>query len=64
MKYSVEVGSFCTRFVKRTITVNAKDENEAGLKAIDKFVEQENKLANASDVGSPQVDSIEVVNGK
>ncbi len=61
MKYRAEVGSFCTRFIKRTITVSAKNEEEARQKAIDKFWEIEYKLPNASDAGSPQVDEIEQI---
>lgn len=61
MKYKVEVGSFCTRFIKRNITVNANSEEKAMEKAIDKFKDKEMELANYSDFGTPQADSIEKV---
>ena len=61
MKYRVEVGSFCTRFVQRTITVHAGDEAEAADKAIRKFEELEYKLKNADDAGSPQADWVEQI---
>jgi hypothetical protein len=61
MKYKVEVGSFCTRFIKRTITVNAKDEEEASSKAIDEYWKKEQQLPNSVDVGEPHADSIEGV---
>ena len=35
MKYKVEVGSHVTRYVQRTITVYAKDDDEAREKAIE-----------------------------
>lgn len=59
MKYKCVVGSFCTRMITRTITVNAKTEEEAMEKAIDKYTELEMRLDNSNDVGSPQVDEIE-----
>lgn len=62
MKYCVEVGSFCTRLVKRTITVYANDENEAGIKAIDKFKDKEVELPTSIDHGTPQVDSVRIAN--
>jgi len=58
MKYRVEVGSFCTRYVGRNIIVNAKNEDEAAKKALNKFLEKEIKLSTCSDPGLPQVDSI------
>ena len=60
-KYRVEVGSFVTRMVTRHITVNAKNEEEAEQKALDKYYELEMALANSSDAGSPQVDFIEEI---
>jgi len=57
MKYKVEVGSHVTRFVQRTITVYAKDEDEAREKAVDKYIEMEYKL-NSVDAGEPRVDFI------
>lgn len=62
MKYKVEVGSFCTRFVKRTITVNAKNEVEASEKAIAKYIDKEQQLNCCNDFGTPQVDSVEEIN--
>ena len=59
MKYKCDVGSFCTRFVSRQLTIYANTEEEAKEKAIDRFVEVEYKRGDASDAGSPQVDSIE-----
>ena len=61
MKYKVEVGSFCTRLITRTITVNAKDEEEASNKAIDEYWKKEQQLANSVDVGEPHVDFISEV---
>ena len=61
MKYRVEVGSFCTRMVTRTITVSANNEEEASTKAIDKFIDKECKLPSYCDFGSPQVDFVEVI---
>lgn len=61
MKYKCDVGSFCTRFVKRNITVNAKNEDEAAEKAKDKFIKMEFRLRCSSDPGTPQVDCIEEV---
>jgi len=58
VKYKVEVGSFCTRLITRTITVNAKSEDEARRKAIDEYWKKEQQLANSVDVGEPRVDSI------
>lgn len=62
MKYKVEVGSFCTRYVKRTITVHADNETEASEKAVNKFIDTEMQLVNYSDFGSPQADSVEEIN--
>jgi len=62
MKYSVEVGSFCTRLITRKITVSAGDEAEATKKAIDKFIDKEQQLANSNDFGDPKVDFIEEIN--
>lgn len=62
MKYRVEVGSFCTRMTVRKITVNAKDETEAGQKAIDKFIALEQKVSGSVDFGEPQVDFVELSN--
>lgn len=61
MKYRAEVGSFCTRYIERKITVYAKDEEEARQKAIDKFWGLEYKLPNSNDAGSPQVDEIKQI---
>ena len=61
MKYKVEVGSFCTRLIQRTITVQAKSEADASEKAIEKFIEIEMKLANSNDFGTPRVDFVEEV---
>lgn len=61
MKYKVEVGSFCTRFIGRIITVKAKDEEEAKTKAINEYVKRESKLASSNDIGNIQVDFIEVI---
>lgn len=62
MKYKVEVGSFCTRLITRTITVNADNQIEASQKAIDKFIDKEQQLANSNDFGDPKVDFIEEIN--
>lgn len=48
-----------TRMVTRHITVNSESEANAQQKAIEKYYELEMALPNASDAGSPQVDSIE-----
>lgn len=61
MKYKVEVGSFCTRFVKRNVYVNAKNEEEAAEKAIDRFIDLEMQSDSSNDPGTPQVDSIQEV---
>jgi len=61
MKYRVEVGSFCTRMVTRTIMVNANNKEEASTKAIEKFIDKELKLPTYCDFGSPQVDFIDVI---
>lgn len=61
MKFRVQVGSFCTRLITRHITVEAPDKETAREKAIDKFVKEEVKLSLSVDVGSPRVDSVEVV---
>lgn len=61
MKYKVEVGSMCTRLITRTITVNAKSEDEARSKAIDEYWKKEQQLANSVDVGEPRVDFIDKV---
>lgn len=61
MKYRVEVGSFCTRLITRTITLNAKDEEEASSKAIDEYWKKEQQLSNSVDAGEPHVDFIEVI---
>lgn len=58
-KYRVEVGSFVTRFKTRKITVNAKSEEEAMAKAIDKYFKLEQAVTSSVDAGSPQVDFIE-----
>lgn len=61
-KYKVEVGSFCTRLVQRTITVNAKSEDEAATKAIDKYKNLEAEIASSVDCGEPRVDFINPLN--
>ena len=61
MKYKVEVGSFCTRFIKRTITVYADNETEARGKAIDEYWRKEQLLENSVDVGEPRIDFIEEI---
>lgn len=58
-KYKVEVGSFVTRLVIRDITVNAKNEEEARIKAIDKYIDLETKIESSVDFGSPKIDSLE-----
>lgn len=58
-KYRVEVGSFVTRLTTRKITVNAKSEEEAKAKAIDKYFKLEQAVTSSVDAGSPQVDFIE-----
>ncbi|MCQ4924998.1 hypothetical protein NE686_17995 [Tissierella carlieri] len=62
MRYKVEVGSFCTRYVKRTVTIHAKSETEASEKAINKFIDKEMQLVSSVDPGTPQVDCIELAN--
>lgn len=62
MKYKVEVGSHVTRFVARNITVNAKNIEEAGQKAIDKYIDIELSLASSVDAGEPRIDFVEQVN--
>jgi hypothetical protein len=59
VKYKVELGSFCTRLITRKITVSAKDEHEAGQKAIDKFIELEQKASNSVDFGEPHIDFVD-----
>lgn len=61
-KYKVEVGSFVTRLVTRQFTVNAKNEEEARLKAVDKYINLETKISSSVDFGSPQVDFINETN--
>lgn len=61
-KYKVEVGSFCTRLVQRKITVNAKNEDEAAMKAIDKYKDMEADIASSVDFGEPRVDFIDPLN--
>ena len=61
MKYSVEVGSFCTRLITRKITVSAGDEAEATKKAIDKFISLETKLPASVDYGEPRIDFVEEI---
>lgn len=61
-KYKVEVGSFVTRFVQRTITIKAKNEDEAASKAIKKFIDREMALSNSHDPGSPHADFVEPLN--
>lgn len=58
MKYRVAVGSFCTRLIMRTITVNAKDEEEASSKAIDEYFKKEENVPSSVDAGEPRVSSI------
>lgn len=73
MKYKVEVGSLCTRFVpsqdsfrtrytQRKISLEAENEIEAQEKAIDKFVELEMKLSSSVDAGTPRVNSVSAEN--
>lgn len=57
-RYRVEAGSFVTRLVTRTITITAKDEDEAKQKAIIKYAQLEERLSNSVDSGSPQIDKI------
>lgn len=52
MKYEVEVGGFVTCFRKRKLIVYASDEAEAEEKAIDKFVELQQKAGNDCDDGT------------
>lgn len=59
MKYRVEVGSFVTRLVKRTLTVNASSEFEAQERAIEFYRKKEQALSTSVDSGTPTVDSIE-----
>ena len=61
MKYKVELASFCTRLVTRRIIVHAENEVEASKKAIDKFIEIEQKLPCSNDCGEPHVDFVDVV---
>lgn len=61
-KYKVEVGSFCTRLVQRKIIVSAKSEDEAAMKAIDKYKDLEADIASSVDCGEPRVDYISEVN--
>ena len=58
-KYRVEVGAFVTRMTTRHITVNAKSEEEAKEKAIDRYYKLEQLIPSSVDAGSPQVDFIE-----
>lgn len=57
-RYRVEVGSFVTRLVTRTVSVAAKNEDEAKQKAIVKYEQLEERLSNSVDSGSPQIDKI------
>ena len=50
--YEVEVGGFVTCFRKRKLIVYASDEAEAEEKAIDKFVELQQKAGNDCDDGT------------
>lgn len=61
-KYKVEVGSFCTRLVQRKIIVSAKSEDEATMKAIDKYKDLEADIASSVDCGEPRADYISEVN--
>lgn len=61
-KYKVEVGSFCTRLVQRTITVCAKNEEEATIRDIDKYKDLEAGLSTSVDCGEPRVDFINPLN--
>lgn len=56
-KYRVEVGAFSTRFIKRCLTVYAKNEEDARKKAIDLYWEKESE-AGSVDPGEPQIDKI------
>lgn len=60
-KYKVQVGSFCTRLVQRTITVYAKNEAEAEMKAIDKYEDMEKDISASVDSGEPIIDYIDRV---
>lgn len=61
MRYEVEIGSFYTRLVTRTIFVEATDENDAKSKAIDEFYEIERQMPNSINAGEPHIDIIEEV---
>ena len=58
MKYTVEIGGFVTVLRKRTLTIYANDEAEAEEKAIDKFIEIQQKAGGDLDAGDCTVDSI------
>jgi hypothetical protein len=58
-KYRVEAGAFVSRLVNRTIIVHADTPEEAEAKAIDKFLDMENKLKGGGIPGSVNIDFIE-----
>lgn len=51
MKYTVEIGGFVSVFRKRKLTVYANDEAEAEEKAVDMFIELQQKNGGDLDAG-------------
>lgn len=52
MKYEVEVGGFVTCFRKRKLIIHANNEAEAEEKAIDRFVELQQRAGHDCDDGT------------
>ena len=52
MKFEVEVGGFVTCFRKRKLIVYANDEMEAEEKAINRFIDLQQKAGNDCDDGT------------
>lgn len=57
MKFTVEAGAFVTKFVKRKMTIHAKNENEAAEKADEKYRDAVLR-GDVVDVGSVTIDAI------
>lgn len=61
MKYKISVGAFITHIAHGTFIVSADTENEAIEKAKYRFELRQRKTPRNNDIGSIQVDSIEIV---
>lgn len=44
MKFKVEVGGYVSKYCQRTFVIYAKDEEEAKEKAIDRFVDYQQRI--------------------